>query len=134
MNWRGMSSNEEGLARRVRRLAAFECAGLVPFVGEKVIDGRQEKRAEAAPAAVHGFQIILPNEPAEEFLRRVLRIRRRQAFAAHVGIERIPISAAEFFQSRRGSRRIAIARCGDDAPARGVEGHRARKNATAGIA
>ena len=54
----------------------------------------------------------------------ILRVGGRQAFAANVGIERIPISLAERFQSIRCIRRKAIPRGSDNAPMRRLKRRR----------
>ena len=96
--------------------AAFQRAGLVPFVGEQVI---------------HGGEAIFPDQAAKKFLRHILRIRWRKALAPDVGVERIPISAAELFQGCGGVGRKVISRSGNNTPPRRVEGRlTGRKTAT----
>ena len=74
------------------------------LVGQKVIDGGQEERSEAAGAAIDGLQVMLADQPGKEFLSQFLAVRRRIASATNIVIERIPIRPAELFQSGRGMR------------------------------
>ena len=68
--------------REALAAVAFFGAGAVPLVGKKVVDGREQKRAEAALFAAHATQGIEPQEAGKEFLGQVLGIRRRKSLAA----------------------------------------------------
>ena len=59
---------------------------------------RHQKRPEPALALLDGVEKVPPQQPREELLRQVLRVVRAIAFAANVGVERIPIGAAEPLQ------------------------------------
>ena len=61
----------------------------------EVLERRQQERTEPAFLAVHGFQIILLQQPGEKLLRQILRILPALALAADEGVERWPVSAAD---------------------------------------
>ena len=86
-------------------------AGPVPFIGQEPAHGRQQERAEPALLPVGARDPVLGQQPGEELLRQVLRVRRRMAPPPHVGIEGIPVSAAQLLQRavrlRRGCGRPA---------------------------
>ena len=83
----------------------------VPLVGQEVFERGQQEGAELAFAAVHARQEILGQQPQKELLGQVFGLVRLVSAAADVGIERIPIEAAEFFHrlrwrgAKRGRRR-----------------------------
>ena len=70
----------------------------VPFIGQKAAHGRQQEGAEPALLAVGARNPVLGEQAGKELLRQVLRVRRRVAPAPHVGIEGIPVSAAQLLQ------------------------------------
>ena len=99
--------------------AALGRFGPVPFVGQEMVDGDHEERTELAFAPVHLRQVVLVQQPEEELLREVLRVVRLVTPLPHVGIERVPVGAAELFQGfLRAGRRVVPGRK-HDAPVGG---------------
>ena len=70
----------------------------VPFVGQKAFQGDQQEGAEFALLARGGLQVILLQQPRKKALSEFLGVGRAAAGAAGVGVEGIPIGAAERFE------------------------------------
>jgi len=100
---------------------AFLGPGLVPLVGKKVIERRQEKRAELALLGTDIFEEAPLEQMSKKTLSQILRIVRATALASHVGVERIPVGAAQFFQRFDGVRCGGLSRGQNNAPMRAVE-------------
>ena len=75
-----------------------------PFVGQKTLERHQQKTAEAPALRFRCFEIILFQQPGKKCLRQVLGIFPGLSGAPHIGVKRIPISAAEFLQRLGGPR------------------------------
>ncbi len=109
---------EQGLAAAsLLRLAA------PPFVGQKMVKCREQEGPEAAFVAIHRPQETLLKQPLEESLRQVLRLVRFMSATPDMGIERIPIGAAQTFQRFIRSFRIVVGRREDNAPMGGEKTH-----------
>jgi hypothetical protein len=100
---------------------AFFGRGLVPLVGKKVIESRQEKRAELSLQRADIFEKASLEQMGKESLGQILSIMSVVALASDVGVERIPIGAAQPFQRLSSMRGHAITRGQHDAPMRGRE-------------
>ena len=84
--------------------------GAGPILGQKPFQRHDEEGAKPAFFPGGGLQVVLLQEPGEELLGKVLGIGRAVPLPTHVGIEGIPISAAESFQRGSRLRRILPAR------------------------
>src|SRR5439155_15037332 len=84
--------------------ASFLGASIAPFVSQKMLQRGQQKSTELAPGAIHGPQVIPSQQPREKLLGQFLGIIRTVTAAAHMGIERIPVSAAQLLKRRSGLR------------------------------
>ena len=105
---------------RERRLAAAALLTLrlVPFVGQKMFQRRQQEGAEPSAFGAQAVEIILGEEAREKRLRQILGVLLRVAAAADVGVERKPVSAAQLLQRQIGLRRRTFARREHDRPMR----------------
>src|ERR1043166_1672276 len=88
----------------------------MPFIGQKMFERGEEKRAELAALPVGPRQVIPSQKTGEEFLRQILRVFRAVALAPHVGVEGIPVVATKSFQRFPSSWRRALSSGQDDAP------------------
>jgi len=102
---------------RVRPAAALEAAAFRMFLGEEVFHGREQEGSEFASLRVCQRDGILFQQVREEGLREVLSILAVLSETAHVGVERIPVSAAEFFERFGGLRRSLVRGVEHDSPA-----------------
>ena len=82
--------------------APFLGLAMTPLVGEKVIHCGEQERPEFASVPMHPLKPVAFQQPAEEFLREILRVSRFVAAPPHIGVEGIPVSAAELIQGARG--------------------------------
>ena len=112
----------------LRGSTTFGGVGLVPLVGEEVLERGQEEGAEFAFGAIDGGEGVFFNEAGEESLNKVFGFSGRVSLAAEVSVEREPIKGGEFAHGTLGGgassacRRLPIAGGEDDAPAGGGEG------------
>ena len=95
-----------GVQRDDLSAAALQGASLLPLIHQEMVQGRKEKRAELSLLACDGAEGVLPEQPGEELLREVLRVMRRVAALADVGVERIPIGLTELCQRLAGAGRV----------------------------
>ncbi len=102
--------------------AAFLAAGFVPFIGEKVLERGEEEGAETAFFGAEAVEVITFEETGEETLSEILGILAGVAAAADVGVERIPIDAAEFGEGFFGLGRGTVAGGDDGRPVCSGEG------------
>src|SRR5262245_36141642 len=98
----------------------------IPLVSEKMFEGCQQERAELAALAPGVLQIIPLQQPDEEALCQVFRLRRGEASSPQIGINRRPVGAAQFRQSLLCVRRRTLSGGKHQAPLRWVEGARRR--------
>ena len=112
--------------------AAFLALRLVPFVGEKVFQRREQERAKPSALGVQAFEIILGEEPREECLCEIFGVLLRVAAPTHIGVEREPIRFAKFLQRVIGLRRVPSARREHDRPMRRGEDVARRAGGLAG--
>ena len=101
--------------------AAFLSMGLGPFAHQKMFQRSQQERAKLPFVPVGDTEIIPRQQAREEFLSQILGIVSAVTFSANVTIERIPVSAAQFFQRLGGLRRRHVTSRQHDAPVRGGE-------------
>src|SRR5262249_24238592 len=105
---------------RDNRLAAAPLLSTVPvtLVGQEVLAAGEQEGAELPPRRVGVVQKVLLQEPGEELLGQLLGPVGGTDLPAEVGVERIPVAAAEAGQglARLGGR--AIAGLQHDAPVR----------------
>ena len=97
---------------------ALETVGFIPLVGEEVLHGREEKRAEPATGAIRLRDKVFLQEPREEGLREILRVMGSPALPPQERVERIPVGRTQPLQRRRCFRRGIAARREHDAPVR----------------
>ncbi len=71
----------------------------VVYIGQVVIQRGQEERTELATLRSSVAERLSSQKLAEKPLDHILGIMRTKAAPSHVGIERIPISAAQSFES-----------------------------------
>ena len=69
-------------------------------VDEVVLERRQQVRAEAAARGIEAGQEVALEEMEEEALHRVLRRSGREALAAQVEVDRLPVRRAELLERR----------------------------------
>ena len=79
--------------------------GFVVLVGEEVLEGAEQVKSEFTLLAIGEGEVLLLDQPSEKSLSQVLCVMGVATAAAEVGVERIPVSAAELFQSLRRARR-----------------------------
>ena len=80
----------------------------------------QQEGAELALLAVHAGQEVLGQQPQKELLGQVFGLVRVVSAAANVGVERIPIDAAEFcHRLGRAGRNAAVGGRQHQRPSRG---------------
>src|SRR2546427_9684965 len=109
-----------GVERKHSLRAAALCGLLfAPFIHQEILERTEQEGTKSATVRVGQAQIFLLEQPGEELLRQITSIVRIVALAPNAGIERIPISPAEFFQGFGSLRGISLARLQDDAPVRG---------------
>ena len=87
-------------------------------VGQEVLAGGQQEGAEAALGGVHCPEVVLLEEPGEEFLGQVGGSVRVVAPTTNEGVERIPVRGAERGAGIVGLRRAPVSGGQDEAPAR----------------
>ena len=68
------------------------------FVGKEMLQRRQQERTKPALLAAEALQVIALKEAGKETLGEVFGVLLRVAVAADVGIEGIPVGAAQFLQ------------------------------------
>ncbi|HYF33649.1 MAG TPA: hypothetical protein VD994_00050 [Prosthecobacter sp.] len=81
----------------------------------------EQKGAQLAPLRIDGGEDVLVQQASEEALVEIFRIRRGPAAAADEGVERVPISRTQLFQSLPRLIRLLPGRLPHEAPAGGVE-------------
>ena len=106
--WRGIfpragPAKSRQFACRTRSLCQHRAlrAGLVPFLGKKMMQAREQERAKTAFVRTDGGHRIVLQQEGEESLGQILGILRRIAASPHVGIEWMPVDLAEFGRERR---------------------------------
>jgi hypothetical protein len=67
----------------------------VVFVGEEVLQGSEQKRAEPSLAAVGAAERVVFQQVNEERLRQILRVIRRMPAMPQKRVERRPVSLSE---------------------------------------
>ena len=102
-------------------LTALGGLGTIPFVGKEVIQASEEERAEPALFRPHATQKALAQQMCDKALRQILGVFVTKATSSHVGVEGVPVSAAQLFQGGRCLRIGALARRQHHAPVRGGE-------------
>src|SRR5262245_8624463 len=100
---------------------AFLTVSTIPFVGEKVLQGREEKGAEPAFLAAELLKVVLFEKTGKEGLGEVLGIFLGRSLPADVHIQGIPIGAAELLQGDVGLGSSAATGGEHNGPARGGE-------------
>src|ERR1039458_4897636 len=105
----------------LRAAAAFLGAGLCPFVGQEMLERREQERAEASARRVGPSDGVVRQQPRKELLREVLRFLPRISRPPDIGIEGMPISLAERLQRGPGAGRVAMAGGQYDRTMRGHE-------------
>ena len=83
----------------------FGSVGPVALIAEVMVEHRQKERAKLALLAVGHAYPVLFQQAGKEPLGEVLSIMRRMALASHIGVEGIPVSAAQLFKGCFGLRR-----------------------------
>jgi hypothetical protein len=78
--------------------AAFLGFGLVPFVGEKMFQRRQQKRTEPSFGGIRAGELFFLQQPREKFLGQILRVVWTVPLPSHKGVNWKPVAAAKFFQ------------------------------------
>lgn len=102
--------------------AAFEALALLPLLGEKMLEGLEQKRTEPSPRRVRLPDVVLGQQFGEERLRQVGGGVRIVAASADVAVEGIPVGLAETREGLESSRTPAVLSGGEDlAPVRGDE-------------
>jgi hypothetical protein len=69
--------------------------GAVALPGQEALESRQQKRAKLTAAGVRRLQIFFLQKLGEERLRQVLGIIRGRQVTAGIGVEGIPVNAAQ---------------------------------------
>src|SRR5262245_16689346 len=70
------------------------------FLGQKSLKRGQEKGAKLSASRIGRLQVVLLQQPGEEFLSLILRILGRRQPPPGVSVERIPIGLAEHRERR----------------------------------
>jgi hypothetical protein len=104
--------------------AALQGARGLRALGEEVLEGRQQERAEAPAPGVEAPDIAALEQVGEEALGRVARVLRAEAAPARVGVERVPRGRAQLLEREARRRRIVAGEARDAAPARRGEAAR----------
>ena len=99
--------------------AALLGAGAIALVGQVVLERGEEEGPEAALGGIDAVEKVALQELEEEPLGQVLGVGGSMAAAAHEGVERRPVGAAEFFQRRAGAGGAVPAGGQHEAPVRG---------------
>ena len=99
--------------------AALERLRVAIDVMEKVVERREQERAEAPAPGIGEFNRVAREQFGEESLGQVASVFGIVPAPANVSIERIPVSLAESGESRVGCGRVLVASRDDDAPMRG---------------
>ena len=107
---RGFERYQDGAA------SALSGAGLIPGVGQEVLHGSEQERAELALRAVDASQVAAGNQPRKELLCQVLRVGCAKAVPPYERVEWIPVGLAECFQRAARPRVIAVTRAENQAP------------------
>src|SRR5207249_958814 len=84
--------------------AALLCGVVVVGVGQEVLAGGEQVRAEPAAGPVRGGEVVLLQQPGEERLGQVLGGVVVVAAAADVGVDREPVEPAQVGQRLAGVR------------------------------
>lgn len=100
------------------RAAAFVRPEAVAFVEKEAFHRTEQEPPKPAPLRLHRRQVVLADEPGEEFLRQVPGVLGRKPGASHVGVERILVRAAQLFERRGSLRRRGLPGGQDHAPLR----------------
>ena len=82
--------------------AAFGGPIVVATIGQVVLAGRPEERAEPALRLVQARQVAAFEKVGEEALDDILGLIRRTTMTPDKGVEREPVIAAQLLQCRRG--------------------------------
>jgi len=98
---------------------AFLGGGVAPFLVHEVFEGDDEEGAEAAFAGVGGVEPVMFEEAGEEFLGEVLGVVGGTAAAAGVGVEGVPVAAADGLEGGGGAGGLALGGGEDHRPAGG---------------
>ena len=78
--------------------ASLERLGMVILIGEKVLQGAEQKRAQPTLLAAGAAQGFLFEQMGKKCLGQVLCILRRMALSPDESVERRPVGAAELLQ------------------------------------
>ena len=98
-------SLESGFGRRsvkghpLESPTPFERPGFIPFVGQEMVQGSEQKRPESSSRRIGISQPAFFQQTLEEGLREILSILRADASSSDVGEQRVPIILA---QGRKG--------------------------------
>src|SRR5262245_20082745 len=93
----------------------------IPFVGEVILQSREQKSAEPSAFAISRSDQIFFQKPCEKTLREVLRVGLVVAAPPHKIVKWLPVLAAEPVQGVRGLHRRSGSSADDDAPMSGCE-------------
>ena len=111
----GIDGNHGPASPAFRRRASADIIRKVAFQ-------LMNKEGSQSPPLPGGRRECLPpDEPGKESLHQILRVLRPVSPPPGVGIKRIPVSAAQFFQRRPRDRRISASNLRDERPARGLK-------------
>jgi hypothetical protein len=105
-------------------LHAFLRPVAVGLVGQEELQRGQHESSEPTFVPVGAIEVSTLDHAYEELLREILRLIRRIATAAHVGIQRIPVAFTERNQRGTSFCPLGIGRGDDQRPSGGGEASR----------
>ena len=98
------------------------------MIAEEMLQDAEQPRAQLAILLLRHQERVLGDEAVKEGLRQILRIVRRVAFAAQVGVNGIPVAFAQHLHRAGRLVRIPALHSLDERPVRGGEVGVARMN------
>ena len=96
-------------------------SGLIPLVGQEVLERDQQESAKPTSLGIRRGQRFLFQQPRKKLLRQILRLFGAGAAAAGVSVQWIPIGVAQRGERFAGGRRSFVARGQNDAPMRRIK-------------
>src|SRR5581483_12289473 len=88
----------------------------MPFIGQEVLDGGEQKPAEFPLLAIQRAQIVLRQQAREEFLREILGFLGAASALSDIAVKGVPIGLAEALHRLIGSGVGGVASVENDAP------------------
>src|SRR5215204_1369930 len=87
-----------------------------PLARQKIIEGGHQKPPKPSLVTIRQPKMVLGDHLSKELLGQILRLLRPVAFAAHISVNRIPVSTTKGFQRVLSRLRVPLASSGHHAP------------------